>query len=474
MQLKDINVIDTIMQIKQVFAKQKNVSKEFQSLFSLLITIVELFIPLLIKKNSKNSSIPPSHDPYRQKESKKPTGRKPGGQPGHVGKRLKSFDTPDEVIVVTVNRQKLPTDKIYSHSRVIKRQVVNVLIARIVTEYQLEVLVDDSNKEYIAECPKNVSQTVQYGDSVKALSTYMNQYQMIPYARVESFFKDHQAQPISQGSIFNFNKEVYNALESFDSSAKQALKDAKLLLVVETGININGKLHWLHNASNENYTLLFPHAKRGKEGIDEMGILPNFKGIMIHDHWKSYYSYDCKHALCNAHHLRELTAIIEQHPDHLWSLQMKDFLLSLNKRVDESGGCLRVKERKKYCKEYRDILKGGEKECPPPIRNETEKKRGRIKKSKERNLLERLIDFEQDILRFMYNKDVPFTNNQGERDLRMIKVQQKISGCFKTIETAKMHARIRSFILSAQKQGMPAKQAIDSLFSQQNDLLKII
>jgi transposase len=466
MKLNDINVSDTIKNARQMLEEQKNVSAEFKALFSLVLMVLELLAPRLVKKNSKNSSVPPSQDPNRDKKSKEKTGKNPGGQPGRIGKKLEQFDTADEIITIPVDRTNLPKHHVYTRSGVIKRQVVDVIISRHVKEYQLEILVDESGKKYVAKAPKGASQPIQYGHSIKALSTYMSQYQMIPYARVEGFFREQIGIPISQGSIFNFNKEAYDKLSSFEEVAKSALQKSRFVHTDETGININSKLHWLHNASNDRWTILLPHKKRGKDAIDDMDILPHFKGVAIHDHWKAYYRYGCKHALCNAHHLRELTATIEQSPDHLWAKKMKDFLAEMNKIVDESGGSISRKEYQKYRKEYRDILKQGEKECPPPpeAKIEKPKKHGRVKRSKERNLLERFINFEKDILRFMWVYYVPFTNNQGERDLRMVKVQQKISGCFKTIESAKIHARIRSFILSSQKHGTQASDAINDLF----------
>jgi transposase len=472
MKLDDINVADTISDARKMLAEQKDLSSEFKTLFSLVLMILELLAPRLIKKNSKNSSVPPSQDPNRDKKSKEKTGRKPGGQPGRAGKKLKQVETPDEIISIPVDRRKLPKHHVYNKSRIIKRQVVDVIISRHVKEYQLEVLVDELGKEYVADTPKGASQPIQYGHSIKALCTYMSQYQMVPYARVEDFFRDQIGIPISQGSIFNFNKEAYDKLASFEVKAKEALQKSRFLHADETGININSKLHWLHNTSNDRWTLLFPHKKRGKDAMEAMGVFPNFHGVAIHDHWKAYYQYGCRHSLCNAHHKRELTAVIEHNPDHFWAQKMKKFLLDMNDKVDAAGGFLSRKEYYKYRKKYRAILKKGDKECPPPpeVSVDKPKKRGRVKRSKERNLLERFINFEKDILRFIWVDYVPFTNNQGERDLRMAKVQQKISGCFKTIESAQIHARIRSFILTAQKKAIQPSEAINSIFQEKINL----
>ena len=212
------------------------------------------------------------------------------------------------------------------------------------------------------------------------------------------------------------------------STAKQQLIKAALAHADETGINVNGKRIWLHNASNEKWTYFYPHVKRGSEAMDEIGILPKFKGILVHDHWKPYYTYQgCKHALCNAHHLRELEWVIENHPNCTWAKTMQDLLLEINQSVDKTKeNKLDDETAMLYRTRYRDIIAVGDKEMPlSPPEPEQSKKKGRKKKSKERNLLERLRDFENDVLRFMVDADVPFTNNRGENDIRMTKVQQK-------------------------------------------------
>jgi len=231
----------------------------------------------------------------------------------------------------------------------------------------------------------------------------------------------------------------------------------------ETSINVNGEKIWLHNCSNEQWTWLEPHNKRGCKAIDDIDILPNFKGRLCHDHWKPYYQYNqCMHCLCNSHHLRELTRAFEQ-DDQKWAGEMIKFLVKLNNEVDETkdnmlAGNVSMRRRK----EYRAILAKGEHECPE-VKPPPGKKR-KPKQSKSRNLLNRLRAFEDDVLRFMVDPLVPFTNNLGERDLRMIKVQQKISGCFKTIETAKMFCTIRSYLSTCDKNDISATNALDLLF----------
>ena len=194
-----------------------------------------------------------------------------------------------------------------------------------------------------------------------------------------------------------------------------------------------------------------------------MGILPTFRGTLVHDHWKPYYLYDCTHALCNAHHLRELTFAFEEDGQR-WAEKMRQLLLAMNEAVKSSGQALSRAEAKPWRQRYRQLLNAADRECPAPTAGKGPPRRGRIKRSKSRNLLERLRDYEDDVLRFLENSDVPFTNNQGERDIRMTKVQQKISGCFRSLDGAKIFCRIRSYISTCRKNGVGVGEALEHLF----------
>ena len=253
-------------------------------------------------------------------------------------------------------------------------------------------------------------------------------------------------------------------LGEFEDKAKDELAAGKLVHADETGINIGGKRHWLHGVSSDRWTLYHPHEKRGTDAMNDMDILPRFKGILCHDHWKPYYKYDCTHALCNAHHIRELTRAWEQ-DGQKWAKELQSLLETINCKVIDAGGVLDAEKSAKYRKKYRELLQQAEKECPEPVRPKKKGKRGRIKKSKSRNLLERLRDYEEDVLRFMDIDFVPFTNNLGENDIRMTKVQQKISGCFRSIEGARIFCRVRSYLSTCRKQGVKSSQALELLFT---------
>lgn len=232
----------------------------------------------------------------------------------------------------------------------------------------------------------------------------------------------------------------------------------------ETGINVGGERIWLHNASNDKWIYFYPHTIRGKEAMDEIGILPHFAGVLCHDHWKPYLKYqDCEHALCNAHHLRELERANEQ-DDQRWAKSMKNLLIEMNEATKEAGGALAEKKAKPFLKRYRSTLTRADKECPRNTQR-ADGKRGKIAQSKSRNLLERLLKYEYEVLRFLTNPEVPFTNNQGENDIRMTKVQQKISGCFRSIHGAKIFCRIRGFLVTCRKHGVSPAKALADLFS---------
>ena len=234
--------------------------------------------------------------------------------------------------------------------------------------------------------------------------------------------------------------------------------------VDETSVNINGDRHWLHCAGNDLWTYYYPHERRGCEAINEMNIIPRFKGVLCHDHWKPYYTYDgCLHSLCNAHHLRELTRAHEQDKQE-WAGKMKALLEEFNMAVNDAGGSLDKATANKNRKRYRKLLEEAELECPPPDESKRNGKRGRLKRSKARNLLERFINYEDDVLRFMDDIDVPFTNNQGENDIRMTKVQQKISGCFRSMEGAEIFCRVRGYLSTCRKHGVSSSHALKMLF----------
>ena len=461
MTINNVDIDVTLNKVKVLLKEEKGLSPAVRSMIELLSLVITLLVGRL-NLNSSNSSKPPSSDPNRKKIRKARGGKKVGGQKGRVGVTLQRVDDPDEIEVIKLDRRKLPPER-YKEMGYESRQVFDIEISRVVTEYRAQILEDSKGKRFVATFPDDVAKAVQYGKGVKAHSVYMSQFQLIPYNRVQNYFKEQLQIPISDGSIYNFNREAYDLLGVFEEKTKSKLAESALLHVDETSINIGGDRHWLHCTSNKLWTYFFPHERRGAVATAAIGILPKFTGILCHDHWKPYYTYECSHSLCNAHHLRELTRAWEQ-DSQKWAKRMKALLEDMNKAVDDAGGQIGRVESEKYRHRYRAILKKGEVECPPPDETQRKGKRGRMKRSKARNLLERLRDFENDVLRFLDNNMVPFTNNLGENDIRMTKVQQKISGCFRSVDGAKIFCRVRSYLSTCRKQGINSSNALDILF----------
>ncbi|MDP3980994.1 MAG: IS66 family transposase [Chlamydiota bacterium] len=463
MTIENIDVDATLRKVEKLLSEEKGLSPAVRSMIELLVLLITLLAGRL-NRNSRNSSKPPSSDPNRKRESKAKGERKAGGQKGRDGVTLKKVDNPDEVEVIKVDRRKYPRSK-YKVVGYEARQVFDIKISRVVTEYRAEVVEDAKGNRIVASFPEGVTKAVQYGPDLKAHAVYMSQYQLIPYKRIQEYFEGQIGIPLSEGSIYNFNREAYESLEPFDVRAGEELAKSEVMHVDETSISKNGDRYWLHSASNSLWTYFFPHERRGTEAINSIGILPEFRGILCHDHLKSYYTYsNCTHALCNAHHLRELEGVWEDDNKQEWAKEMKALLKEINRATSDAGGILGADESEKYRQRYRTILQNAEAESPPPDETNRKGKRGRVRRTKARNLLERLRKYEGDVLRFMDNKNVPFTNNLAENDIRMTKVQQKISGCFRSLEGAKIFCRIRSYLSTCRKQGVNLSRALQMLF----------
>ena len=314
--------------------------------------------------------------------------------------------------------------------------------------------------------PEPIKSYAQYGNNIKAFVAYLNTYQMLPYSRISELIQDLVSHKISEGTIYNMLKTFYNELELFETKSKELLLNSNVLNVDETGINIGGKLHWIHNVSTDFITYYMVHRKRGKEAIDYMGILPLFKGVAVHDHWKPYQNYDCLHSFCNAHLLRELTSIT-QNENIRWAKDIHKLLTNMNKyiyklvknnKIAPSRGKIQ-----QYYKQYDDICKGALKYYPSSTK--LTKGNKRVKQSHSKNLLDRFIKYKDETLRFFINLLVPFTNNLAERDLRMIKVKEKISGCFASFKGAEIFNRIRGYISTVKKNNRAVLEELRNVLS---------
>jgi transposase len=452
----------TLRTVEAMLKEDNTASAQMRAMMQLLVTIIGLMAAKL-GLNSSNSSIPPSKDSFRKRGARtKGQKRKPGGQDGHEGAQLKKAENPDRIETFSIDRRTIPADT-YVEAGFESRQVIDIDVVKIVTEFRAEVLKNSRGEQFVAQFPESVTRPVQYGGSVKAQAVYMSQQQLLPYDRVCDYFSDQCGIALSAGSLFNFNQDAYERLEGFETLLQQHLMPQPLLHADETGINVNGKLVWLHSLSTDQWTLFFPHARRGGEAMKAMGVLDSFTGILCHDHWKPYFQLQCRHALCNAHHLRELEWAWEQ-DGQKWALKMQKLLLDMRYDVEQAGGALSEAAALSFRRRYRAHLARADQECPGPDPN-SKSGIGRTARSKSRNLLERLRDFEDETLRFLTDPLVPFTNNQSENDLRMTKVQQKISGCFRSFDGARIFCRVRSYLSCCRKHGLSATDALTTLFA---------
>ena len=351
MTISNINVEDVLKSADAVLKNNKNINPEVKMVLQLMITLIQVMVSRL-QVNSSNSSKPPSSDgPKRSRQTvpgkkKKKSDKSVGGQEGHEGSTLERVENPDEIIELSVDRRTLPKGGEFKSDGFESRQVIDVVLSCVVREYRAEVLVDKSGTRFVAEFPVEITKAVQYGPSVKALAVYLSQYQLIPYNRVQEVFTDHFGLTISQGSLHNFNKEAFERLEFFEVQAQETLKNAQVLNADETGIQIGDSNHWLHVLCTPKTTYFFAHEKRGKDAMNEMGVLKNFSGILVHDHWKPYFGYTKRHGLCNAHHLRELQWVID-FKNQKWAQSMKEFLIETNTMVTAHGGVYLKRIRKK-------------------------------------------------------------------------------------------------------------------------------
>lgn len=462
MTLEKIDINAAIAEAEKLLKDDQQITPPVRAVMSVLLLVIKL---LMAKAgmNSRNSSIPPSQDQNRKRQKKTTGKRKAGGQPGRKGATLKPVDNPDEVELLNLDRRTLPRGN-WHEAGYERRQVIDLRIQRHVTEYRAQILENEHGQRYVADFPPGVTRPAQYSGSVKAQVVYLSMFQLLPYERIQSMFADQYGIPLSAGSLVNFNRDACERLAPFEGLARQWLRSESLLHADETSLNMDGKRHWLHVLSAQKCTLFGLSPKRGTEAMNAMGVLPEFRGTLIHDHWKPYYTYACTHALCNAHHLRELTYAHEEDGQR-WAGNMHNLLLELRDAVEQAGGVLAPDQAKRWRTRYRKTLGRGETECPAPVPDAKSPRRGRLKRSKSRNLLERLRDYEEDVLRFMDHTEVPFTNNQGERDLRMTKVQQKISGCFRSEEGARAFCLIRSYLLTCQKNQVEPGEALTLLFN---------
>lgn len=426
------------------------------------------------KKTSRNSHKPPSGDGFkkRTKSLRGKSGKSSGGQPGHQGQTLEWQAQADWVEYHEENYCQQCGGSLAAEAveEWIARQVVDIEpIEPLVTEHRASVkCCRHCGHQNQASFPATATTVVQYGPRLRGVMLYLMEAQLLPSARTTEVLKDLFGATVSEGTLYNSRKHCFEQLALVEQRVQSQLANASLVHFDETGMRVNGQLFWLHVACTDGLTYYFVHTKRGRLAMDEMGILPVFSGKAVHDGWQSYSGYDCAHFLCNAHHLRELQFVLEHH-QQWWAYQMSVLLVTIlhqvNQAKDKGEEALDIDQLKAFETRYDDIIALGLADNPmPPPDPYVPKKRGRVKRSAPRNLLERLQAHKAAVLGFMHDFEVPFDNNQAERDLRMMKLKQKISGCFRSQNGAEMFCRIRGYIATIRKQGCNLFDALIRLF----------
>jgi transposase len=412
-----------------------------------------------IAKDSHNSHQPPSRDlPPKPKSLRRASERQPGGQPGHRGTTLAWCAEPDAVVVHHPTTcancgAALETAPVVGDRR---RQVVDLPVLRLATTEQVV------ERRCCAACgqvtqaafPPEARGPVRYGPRLRGLVVYLNQYQLLPVARIQTFLADLFSCSLSVGTVARAVADCDAALAATETTIQQALQQAPVAHFDETGLRVAGTQQWVHVASTDQWTHYHVHPRRGAAGMEAAGVLPGFGGVAVHDGLHGYRTFACGHALCNVHHLRELTFIAEQY-QQAWAADGKALLQELQQAVatahaagqDHLAPALVTRAHQRY----RALARAGLAANPP-----TPKARGAPgppKRSPGGKLAERLGRYETEALTFLADFRVPFDNNQAERDLRMVKVRQKISGGFRTTLGAAQFARLRGYLSTAHKQG---------------------
>jgi len=429
-----------------------------------------------LSTNSSNSSKPPSADGFNKqtRSLRKKSKKKSGGQAGHRGSRLALSPTPDSTLLHQAQLcRRCGTSLPQVAGRVLdeRRQVFDLPpLKLVVTEHRLvKKRCPCCGRENLGEFPVKVAKGATYGERIKGFLVYLHKAQLIPSQRSCQIVEDLFSHRLSEGSLHRLTREASQELEEVCQSIKEGIIKAAVANFDETGIYVEQHRDWLHSSSTARLTYYAFDAQRGRPAMERIGILPKFTGIACHDALASYLSYMCKHSLCNAHHLRELTFLAEVQ-NREWAAEMKGLLLKIKRAVDKAllqGKRELSKSRQtRFVKAYQVILQGGfEREQQEPMPPQERGKRGRKKQSKAKNLLDRLEKYQEETLRFMRDFRTPFDNNLAERDLRMMKVQQKISGCFRTKEGAKDFCRIRTYISTMKKQGHNLLESLSSVFA---------
>ena len=430
-----------------------------------------------LAKDSHNSSKPPSSDGLGRKTRslRRRSGNKPGGQLGHRGETLRLEATPDAVVAHRPTRCATCLAELGTEALVVaqeRRQVVDLPpgLRLVVTEHQaLHVRCPACQQVSVGAFPAEAASRAQYGPRLRALGVYLFEQQLVPYGRVRTLRADLFGASLSVGTLLSWVQQAARVLQPVETAIKAALGQAGVLHSDESGVRQAGHLAWAHVTSTPRLTHYAVHPQRGSPATDTIGILPTYRGVSVHDGWKPYRTHtQCRHALCNIHHLRELT-FLEEVYQQAWATDLKALLLEMKAATQTARAAhqthLPAAVRDACVARYQALVAAGLAANPPPVRPPGPRRRGRLKQSPARNLLERLALDQDQVLAFLDDLAIPFDNNQAERDLRMLKVQQKVSGSFRSSRGAAAFARVRGYLSSLAKQGLALLPALEAVFA---------
>jgi transposase/uncharacterized coiled-coil protein SlyX len=449
-----------LAQRDELIEQQNTLLKQLQDQMSGLTHQVKSLQERLAK-DSHNSHLPPSSDRFVRaaKSLRKKSEKKAGGQPGHPGSSLHWSATPDEIVEQHVERCEACQHELQGVAvcHVERRQVIDVPAPRLlVREYRAEQKQCPVCQHLTAAAfPHTVTAPLQYGPAIGATAVYLVQQQLLPLARACEVMEDLLGVSLSEGTVGNLITRCAAQLGEVEQQIKEALKEAAVIHQDETSLRVEGKRYWEHVTCTPTLTHYHVDVSRGQPALEAIGILPDFQGISIHDGWGSYFLYACEHAACIVHVLRDLVSLEEQ--GILWAADLKTLLLEMKEATDQARALGKIRldfwEVVDWEAQFLRLLDQGDQLHPrapaPPGQ------RGRGKQSDARNLLDRLRKQQKAVLTFLEDLRVDFDNNLAERDLRMVKVQQKISACFRSIAGAQAFARIRGYLSTLRKQGLP-------------------
>ena len=448
------------------------VGAESRALIEALLMLMQVLMAVFMEKNTRKTSTN-SSKPSSQTE-------KDESAVSHAGTHTKgkAFDpsrsantrTVETVQVSRVSSceecgEDLRDVRPRGHER---RTQIDIVFEKVLSHVDAEIKsCPHCGSETRAPFPETFSGPLQYGAGIKAYALNLLMAQMISLKRVQQTIQTLIGQVISGATILKYVLQLHLALARWEQMAIERLLTQPAMHVDETSIRVEKHNHWIHVCSAGDITLKFVHEKRGLEAMTAIGIIPRYGGVIVHDCWASYLSYEhCGHGLCGAHLLRELTFILESN-GYAWARNMKRLLQQTCARVSKrQRKRLTPREYDALQKRYRNILTRGERELPP-IPAKQNGKRGRVAKSDAHNLWDRLKEHESAVLLFARDSNVPFTNNRAERDLRMSKVKQKVSGCFRKAEFAQAYCRISSYLQTMANQGYNPLVAIQMALSGQ-------